>query len=124
MRRFASLLACLLLAHAAAPVLAQAPARQPPHAWLFGTWSGGIFPAPSNITAEACLSQPVVIFTRDLVLRATVRTSAGARMMDIEPGTGKLFVVNADASLLPRTGGEPVTRYHPDSFRIETWTPR
>ena len=82
MRRFASLLACLLLAHVAAPAQAQAqaqtpaqapaPTRQPPHAWLFGTWSGGIFPAPSNLSAEACLSQPVVIFTRDLVLRATL----------------------------------------------------
>ncbi len=48
-----------------------APA-QPPHAWLFGTWTGGIFPPPSHVTAEACLSQPVVIFTRDVVLRATL----------------------------------------------------
>jgi hypothetical protein len=45
---------------------------QPPHAWLFGTWTGGIFPPPSHVTAEACLSQPVVIFTRDVVLRATL----------------------------------------------------
>lgn len=46
----------------------------PPHAWLFGTWTGGFFPVPSNISAEACLAQPVVIFTRDLVLRATLVT--------------------------------------------------
>ena len=45
---------------------------QPPHAWLFGTWTGGIFPTPSGVTAQACLSQPVVIFTRDVVLRATL----------------------------------------------------
>ncbi|MCL2428893.1 MAG: hypothetical protein FWD12_06645, partial [Alphaproteobacteria bacterium] len=45
---------------------------QPPHAWLFGTWTGGMFPAPSNLAAEACLSQPAVIFTRDLVIRATI----------------------------------------------------
>ena len=71
MRRTAPLLAALLLATALAPpVLAQQ--NQPPHAWLFGTWSGGIFPAPSNMSAQACLSQPVVIFTRDLVLRATL----------------------------------------------------
>jgi hypothetical protein len=50
----------------------QAQGSQPPHAWLFGTWSGGLFPAPSGLTAESCLSQPVVIFTRDLVLRATL----------------------------------------------------
>ena len=45
---------------------------QPPHAWLFGTWTGGLFPTPSGLTAQACLSQPVVIFTRDVVLRATL----------------------------------------------------
>ncbi len=51
---------------------AQAQSPQPPHAWLFGTWSGGLFPTPSGMTAESCLSQPVVIFTRDVVLRATL----------------------------------------------------
>lgn len=71
MHRTARLLAALLLAAALAPP-ALAQGGQPPHAWLFGTWSGGIFPVPSNMTAQACLSQPVVIFTRDLVLRATL----------------------------------------------------
>ncbi|MBV9782758.1 MAG: hypothetical protein JO264_02965 [Acidisphaera sp.] len=51
---------------------ARAQGGQPPHAWLFGTWTGGLFPVPSGLTAEACLSQPVVIFTRDVVLRATL----------------------------------------------------
>jgi hypothetical protein len=54
------------------PAAAAANAGQPPHAWLFGTWTGGIFPVPDHLSAEACLSQPVVIFTRDLVLRATL----------------------------------------------------
>jgi hypothetical protein len=45
---------------------------QPPHAWLFGTWTGGLFPSPSGLSAQACLSQPVVIFSRDVVLRATL----------------------------------------------------
>jgi hypothetical protein len=62
-------LASLLLAANAA--VAQAPA-QPPHAWLFGTWTGGIFPPPPNASPQACFSQPVVIFTRDLVMRATL----------------------------------------------------
>jgi len=53
------------------PSLAQSQAL-PPHAWLFGTWTGGIFPIPAGMTPQACLSQPVVIFTRDLVLRATL----------------------------------------------------
>ena len=104
MRRFAvRLLAAFTLASAVAPVPALAQgAALPPHAWLFGTWTGGIFPAPSGLTSQACLSQPVVIFTRDLVLRAsiteqvlsqreieTARTSAnGAEFRFAETGGG------------------------------------
>ena len=72
MRRTAFLLAAVLLGAAAPRPHAAAQPKQPPHAWLFGTWTGGIFPAPENMTREACFSQPVVIFTRDLVLRATL----------------------------------------------------
>ncbi len=77
MRRSAQLAAALSLALAAASgdtsAAAQAQDRSlPPHAWLFGTWTGGIFPVPNGLSNQACLSQPVVIFTRDLVLRATL----------------------------------------------------
>lgn len=73
MRRIALCLAVLLSAGHAAPAFAQAGAQAgPPHAWLFGTWTGGLFPVSSSISPQACLSQPVVIFTRDLVLRATL----------------------------------------------------
>ena len=94
MRRFAlQLAATLLLASTVVPPGAAAPAKNngaaapakdnraaapakdnglPPHSWLFGTWTGGIFPAPNGLSNQACLSQPVVIFTRDLVLRATI----------------------------------------------------
>ena len=75
MRRFAvQLAAAFTLASAmfpASPAAAQG-ANLPPHAWLFGTWTGGLFPAPTGMSNQACLSQPVVIFTRDLVLRATI----------------------------------------------------
>ncbi len=75
MRRSAQLAAVLSLALAAlpggAPAVAQ-DANQPPHAWLFGTWTGGLFPVSGAVPSQACLSQPVVIFTRDLVLRATL----------------------------------------------------
>jgi hypothetical protein len=74
MRRFAAPLAAVMLTlatTAATPALAQG-ANLPPHAWLFGTWTGGIFPVPNGLSNQACLSQPVVIFTRDLVLRATI----------------------------------------------------
>jgi hypothetical protein len=70
----AAVLAVLLAGAAPLRAEGQQPAGppQPPHAWLFGTWTGGLFPAPSGLTAQACLSQPVVIFTRDVVLRATL----------------------------------------------------
>ena len=73
-RLLASAAFALLAVSAASPGAAQpaGPPPQPPHAWLFGTWTGGLFPAPSGLTAQACLSQPVVIFTRDVVLRATL----------------------------------------------------
>jgi hypothetical protein len=44
----------------------------PPHSWLFGAWIGGLYPPPSTIGSQECLAQPVVIFTRDLVMRATI----------------------------------------------------
>src|SRR5690349_12161357 len=46
--------------------------QQPAHAWLYGAWVGGLFPPPTGLSASSCLGQPVVIFTRDVVLRATL----------------------------------------------------
>lgn len=75
MRRPARLTACLaattLLVLAAAPsAAAQTPL--PPQSWLFGAWIGGLFPPPSTMSAQECLAQPVVIFTRDIVMRVTI----------------------------------------------------
>lgn len=63
--------------HAAAPRAAQAPRAAarggPPHAFLFGSWTGGLFPVQAgSLTAASCLASPTVVFTRDLVLRATL----------------------------------------------------
>jgi hypothetical protein len=61
-------LACGMLRNG--PAQAQSTA---PHAWLYGSWSGGLFPPPPGLSASlACLTQPVVIFTRDVVLRASL----------------------------------------------------
>jgi hypothetical protein len=65
MRRIACLAALLALA-------APAHAQQAPHAFLFGAWTGGLFPAPAHVTARECLAHPTVIFTQDTVLRATL----------------------------------------------------
>lgn len=40
----------------------------PPHAWLFGTWTGGIFPAVDT-EGPGCFGNAVVIFTRDVIMR-------------------------------------------------------
>jgi hypothetical protein len=70
MRRAAPLTAILLLATLSLPAHAQT--TLPPHAWLFGAWVGGIFPPPSSVNAQECLAQPVVIFTRDVVMRSVI----------------------------------------------------
>ena len=46
------------------------PRGEPPHSWVFGSWTGGIFPATETRGAR-CLGQPTVIFTRDVVMRAS-----------------------------------------------------
>src|ERR1700728_4602574 len=71
MRRAALCLLTLMACAGALPTRAQAPAM-PPHAWLFGAWIGGLYPPPVTLGAEECLAQPVVIFTRDVVMRATM----------------------------------------------------
>ena len=69
MRRVACLIMTLTLA-----ALPTGPARAqrnlPPHSWLFGAWTGGVFPPPSALSAQECFAFPVVIFTRDIVMRA------------------------------------------------------
>lgn len=50
---------------------AEAQRAEPPHAWVFGSWTGGIFP-PGETSGPRCTGQPTVIFTRDVVLRASV----------------------------------------------------
>jgi hypothetical protein len=42
----------------------------PPHEWVFGVWTGGQYP-PGDGDTPACFGSPTVIFTRDVVLRAT-----------------------------------------------------
>ena len=70
MRRVALCLLALLSCAGTFPTRAQAPSL-PPHSWLFGAWVGGLYPPPATLGAAECLAQPVVIFTRDLVMRAT-----------------------------------------------------
>jgi hypothetical protein len=76
MRRWAILLGlgAVLATASLHPGEAQQPASPalagPPHAWLYGTWTGGIFPA-TETQGAACLGQPSVVFTRDVILRSS-----------------------------------------------------
>lgn len=102
MRRPA-LLPLLLLALAAAPLGGAHAQSGAPHSWLFGSWTGGLFPAPPNMTPQACFGQPTVIFTRDVVFRAqltdatfaqrvivTARTSGGQTEFQFTPAVDAL----------------------------------
>jgi hypothetical protein len=62
--------AAVLMLTAASPARAQG--ALPAQSWLFGAWIGGLFPPPSVMSAQECLAQPVVIFARDVVMRATI----------------------------------------------------
>ena len=69
-RLIARMLAVACLLAALSPPVAAQPRTAPPHAWLVGTWTGGMFPSSANLPAALCLAQPTVIFTQDLVLHA------------------------------------------------------
>jgi len=48
---------------------ARAQTRQgPPHEWMFGGWTGGIFPV-TETDGPACFGRVSVIVTRDIVMR-------------------------------------------------------
>jgi hypothetical protein len=64
-------------------------AQQAPQAFLLGAWTGGLFPAPTVISARDCLAQPTVIFTRDVVMRASVTDVFYIqRLVETARGTG------------------------------------
>ncbi|RYJ04062.1 MAG: hypothetical protein EON47_01790 [Acetobacteraceae bacterium] len=68
--------ALILTLPLAAPFIARAQPRQgPPHEWVFGAWTGGQYP-PNDWDSLACFGSPTVIFTRDLVMRATALDTA------------------------------------------------
>ena len=90
------------------------PPGGPPHGFLFGSWTGGIYPAVDTEGA-ACFAQPTVIFTRDVVMRVSsldvayrqrlVETAAPA------PHGGVEFRLAPAAVSVPTAGG----RLPPDS---------
>lgn len=77
---------------------------QPPHAWVFGSWVGGIFP-PNETAVRRCLAQPTVIFARDVVLRASALDVAYRQRLvetvTAEPNALEFRFVQAQAQSTP-----------------------
>src|ERR1700722_8518306 len=100
MRRIATVAIVLTLALTPPPPARAPPPAGPPHAWLFGTWIGGMFPPPVTLNAQECLAQPMVIFTRDIVMRAVLTSPAYLqRQIDTARATATGFEIR----LLPST---------------------
>ena len=69
MRTVAALLVLLL------PAL-PAHAQQPPHAFMFGNWVGGIYPVLSTQVEQACRSDITLRVRGDAVTRVSLATGA------------------------------------------------
>ncbi|MGG5807939.1 hypothetical protein [Falsiroseomonas sp. CW058] len=64
------------------------PGGEPPHAWVFGSWTGGMYP-PTDTSGPRCTGQPTVIFTRDVVLRApTLDVAYRQRLIETVAASG------------------------------------
>ena len=71
--------------------------QQAPQTFLLGAWTGGIFPPPTVVTADQCLAQPTVIFTRDVVMRASLmELSYIQRVIETVRGTGNGLEIRFD----------------------------
>ena len=102
MRRIARLIVAIALL---APLPVRAQGNLPPHAWLFGAWIGGLYPPPSTISAQECLAQPVVIFTRDIVMRAIITdTNYVQRLVETARATGDGMEFRFAAPVTPASG--------------------
>ncbi len=99
-------IACLIVAIALlAPLPVRAQSNLPPHAWLFGAWIGGLYPPPSTIGAQECLAQPVVIFTRDIVMRTIITdTNYVQRLVETARATGDGVEFRFAAPVIPSAG--------------------
>lgn len=110
MRRFIPFGAMLLAASIAA-VPAGAQRGSPPHAWLFGTWTGGLFPAAPHVSARTCQAQPAVIFGQDAVAHASL-TLPGMIQRVIE--TAKAAGNRVDFRFVPVSDAPPGLLGQPD----------
>lgn len=105
MRRIAATLGVALafMAGFVPPMTPAARAQGVPHAFLFGSWTGGLFPPPSSVSAQECLAHPSVIFARDVVLRATLTDVLYIqRAIETARGTGNGVDIHFVAAATPQ----------------------
>jgi hypothetical protein len=88
----------------AKPAAAAAAANQPPHAWLYGTWTGGLFPVLSGMTAQDCRTQPTVVFSQDGVGHASL---LGSGLTQRTIATVRATPAGAEFTFAPATGPGP-----------------
>lgn len=103
LRRRSLLLAAPALA---TPFLARAQSG-PPHEWLFGSWTGGIFPAVDT-QGPGCFGNVVVIFTRDVIMRmANLDIAYRQRLIETVALTAdgvEIRLVSQGGRMLPESG--------------------
>ena len=101
-------LASLPVAHAARPhapaKAAPAAQNQPPHAWLFGTWTGGLFPVLTGMTAQDCRAQPTVVFGKDAISHASLLATG---MSERNIATVRATPSGAEFTLIPQATAAP-----------------
>jgi hypothetical protein len=58
-----------------------APSRPsgPPHAFLFGTWTGGLFPVLDGMLEQDCRMEPSVVFGQDVVAHSSLTSTVMTR---------------------------------------------
>jgi hypothetical protein len=117
--RFAGILLLVLL-------VGRAVAQTEPHAFLYGTWVGGIFPPPANVPAQC--AAPTLIVTRDVVMRSTLmdvayRQRIIAGVQAVPGGNGVIIRFVPVAAPGPLTGsGQPDLGFgcgDPNTLRVQ-----
>ncbi|MBS7811271.1 hypothetical protein [Roseococcus pinisoli] len=106
----------------ATPALVRAQTRQgPPHEWMFGAWTGGIFPV-TETEGPACFGNVSVIVTRDIVMRVS-SLDVAFRQRAIETVAVAPNGLEFRFVPLPGRGAIPETGFgcdgNPDILRVE-----
>lgn len=122
-------MAITLLAGGLLAALAPHPAPRaqgaPPHAWLFGTWAGGILPAPEHMTTAYCVAHATFEVGRDMVMHSTLTHPAPIQTLIVSVrGTpdGTIFALAPPSEKPAMIAGVPVDLGfgcpHPNVLRV------